>query len=137
MKRSLDGFQALVASPEDLHKHLSTLQSINVIDLGNGGIVGDKIADIPHFIALSTSPVALLSIDFGHNRIGDAGAIALARLTRVNATKLTNLKALDLFENGIRDKGALALMNAIQKGAAADRRHAARQRRLRNRVPRK
>lgn len=65
------------------------------------------------FIALSALPMALSSVDLGHNRLGNAAALVLARLLQASASKLPNLVSLDLFENGIRDEGALVLVSAI------------------------
>lgn len=117
MKFSIHELRPLVSSREAIATHLSTLQRVQELDLSNGGIEGDQIADLLQFISLSESPVALQSVDLGHNRMGDAGTIALARLLQASALKLHNLLALDLVENGIRDAGALALVGAIQEEA--------------------
>lgn len=119
MKLTVEGLRPLVTTPAIISEHLSTIQSIASLDLSNGAITGNQITDLLRFVLVSSSPIVPQSVDLGHNQLGDAGAIALARLIQASASKLTNLKALDLFENGVRDEGALVLMNAIQEEVAA------------------
>lgn len=117
MKLSINELRPLIGSADHIHTHLSTLQFVEELDLSNGGIVDDQIVDLLQFISLSKAPVALRSVDLGHNRLGDVGAMALARLLQANADKLPKLQALDHFENSIRDAGALALVGAVQEAA--------------------
>lgn len=125
---TIDELRSLVSTPEDLHMNLPTLQRVEALDHNNDGIVDDQIETL-RFISLSASPVALQSVDLGHNRLGNVGAIALARLLQASASKLSNLNALDLFENGIRDEGDPG-RGGGGKLVASHERHAARQRHL-------
>lgn len=88
---------------------------IELLDLGRNNLTNECMKEIA-----TVMPSSVLSILYVHgNQLADSGAASLAKAMESEGN---NLVALDLMSNGIGDKGAVSLADAVLKSTAGMRR---------------